>query len=72
MYLTVQVFSVSTGLGVSIQCLEACEDLHKYGFIHRDLKPANYACGLREKKHIVSEESSLPFKFLFVIVGLEL
>lgn len=48
-----RVFSVSTGLGVSIQCLEACEDLHKYGFIHRDLKPANYACGLREKKHII-------------------
>ncbi|VDM74165.1 unnamed protein product, partial [Strongylus vulgaris] len=47
------VFSVSTGLGASIQCLEACEDLHKYGFIHRDLKPANYAIGLGEKKRIV-------------------
>ncbi|VDO67070.1 unnamed protein product [Haemonchus placei] len=47
-----QHFSISTGLGASIQCLEACEDLHKYGFIHRDLKPANYACGLGEKKHV--------------------
>ncbi|XGW08772.1 hypothetical protein V3C99_011244 [Haemonchus contortus] len=46
-------FSISTGLGASIQCLEACEDLHKYGFIHRDLKPANYACGLGEKRHVV-------------------
>lgn len=35
-----------TGLGASIQCLEAVEDLHKHGFIHRDLKPANYATGL--------------------------
>lgn len=49
-----QVFSMSTGLGVGIQCLEACEDLHKYGFIHRDLKPANYACGLGDKKRVVS------------------
>ncbi|VDM66509.1 unnamed protein product [Strongylus vulgaris] len=48
-----RVFSVSTGLGASTQCLEACEDLHKYGFIHRDLKPANYACGLREKKRVI-------------------
>ncbi|KAK6744517.1 hypothetical protein RB195_011311 [Necator americanus] len=48
-----RVFSISTGLGASIQCLEACEDLHKYGFIHRDLKPANYACGLREKKRVI-------------------
>ncbi|KHJ87580.1 hypothetical protein OESDEN_12643 [Oesophagostomum dentatum] len=47
-----RVFTVSTGLGASTQCLEACEDLHKYGFIHRDLKPANYACGLREKKRV--------------------
>ncbi|CAJ0598537.1 unnamed protein product [Cylicocyclus nassatus] len=48
-----RVFSMSTGLGVGIQCLEACEDLHKYGFIHRDLKPANYACGLGDKKRII-------------------
>ncbi|KHJ97477.1 hypothetical protein OESDEN_02544 [Oesophagostomum dentatum] len=47
------VFSMSTGLGVGIQCLEACQDLHKFGFIHRDLKPANYACGLGEKRRIV-------------------
>lgn len=36
-----------------MQCLEACEDLHKHGFIHRDLKPANYACGLGEKRRVV-------------------
>ncbi|CAG9530109.1 unnamed protein product [Cercopithifilaria johnstoni] len=41
-----KVFSMHTGLGASIQCLEAVEDLHKHGFIHRDLKPANYATGL--------------------------
>nr|CDJ82858.1 Serine threonine protein kinase-related domain containing protein [Haemonchus contortus] len=45
-----KVFSISTGLGAGIQCLEACEDLHKYGFIHRDLKPANYAIGLADKR----------------------
>lgn len=42
-------------MGAGIQCLEACEDLHKYGFIHRDLKPANYACGLGDKKRVVSQ-----------------
>ncbi|EYC01898.1 hypothetical protein Y032_0103g3525 [Ancylostoma ceylanicum] len=40
-------------MGAGIQCLEACEDLHKYGFIHRDLKPANYACGLGDKKRVI-------------------
>ncbi|OZC07050.1 hypothetical protein X798_05942 [Onchocerca flexuosa] len=45
-YFIYKVFSIHTGLGASIQCLEAVEDLHKYGFIHRDLKPANYAIGL--------------------------
>lgn len=48
-----KVFSIPTGLGASLQCLEACEDLHKQGFIHRDLKPANYACGLNDKKRVV-------------------
>ncbi|CAD6187685.1 unnamed protein product [Caenorhabditis auriculariae] len=47
-----KVFSPPTGLSVAQQCLEACEDLHKYGFIHRDLKPANYACGIKDK-HII-------------------
>ncbi|VDM64320.1 unnamed protein product [Angiostrongylus costaricensis] len=47
-----RVFSISTGLGASIQHLEACEDLHKYGFIYRDFKPANYASGLKEKERI--------------------
>ncbi|VDM52879.1 unnamed protein product [Angiostrongylus costaricensis] len=53
MSLPTRMFSLSTAMGASIQCLEACEDLHKYGFIHRDLKPANYACGLGEKRRIV-------------------
>ncbi|CAJ0944850.1 unnamed protein product, partial [Mesorhabditis belari] len=47
------VFSLSTGLGVGMQCLEAVEDLHKHAFIHRDLKPANYACGLDKQMHTV-------------------
>uniref|UniRef100_A0A7E4UUG2 Protein kinase domain-containing protein n=1 Tax=Panagrellus redivivus TaxID=6233 RepID=A0A7E4UUG2_PANRE len=44
-----KVFSVGTGIGSAMQCLEAVEDLHKYGFIHRDLKPANYAIGTADK-----------------------
>ncbi|CAI2323459.1 unnamed protein product [Caenorhabditis sp. 36 PRJEB53466] len=48
-----KVFTLPTGLSVSQQCLEACEDLHKYGFIHRDLKPANYACGIGSRKHSI-------------------
>ncbi|ETN72214.1 hypothetical protein NECAME_18967, partial [Necator americanus] len=48
-----KVFSPSTGMGVGIQCLEAYEDLHKYGFIHRDLKPANYACGLGKRQRVI-------------------
>ncbi|KAI6172545.1 Protein kinase domain-containing protein [Aphelenchoides besseyi] len=49
-----RVFSIDTGIGVLIQCLEAVEDLHKHGFIHRDIKPANYACGINYKRHIAS------------------
>ncbi|KAF1770843.1 hypothetical protein GCK72_002667 [Caenorhabditis remanei] len=48
-----KVFSFATGLGVASQCLEAVEELHKFGFIHRDLKPQNYACGLDDKKHLI-------------------
>ncbi|UMM31884.1 hypothetical protein L5515_005907 [Caenorhabditis briggsae] len=48
-----KAFSAPTGLSVSQQCLEACQDLHKYGFIHRDLKPANYACGADKKAHTI-------------------
>ncbi|KAH7723222.1 Serine/threonine-protein kinase K06H7.1 [Aphelenchoides avenae] len=33
-----RIFSMGTGIGVAIQCLEACEDLHAHDFIHRDLK----------------------------------
>ncbi|CAD5234057.1 unnamed protein product [Bursaphelenchus xylophilus] len=48
-----KVFSLATGLGAGLQCLEAVEDLHKHGFIHRDLKPANYARGLGIQRRIV-------------------
>ncbi|VDL70345.1 unnamed protein product [Nippostrongylus brasiliensis] len=48
-----KLFSIATGLGAGIQCLEACQDLHKFGFIHRDIKPANYACGLGEKRRVI-------------------
>ncbi|VDO44054.1 unnamed protein product [Haemonchus placei] len=54
-----KVFSISTAMGVGIQCLEACEDLHKHGFIHRDLKPANYACGLGDKQRVVCPSECL-------------
>uniref|UniRef100_A0A0M3IJ66 Protein kinase domain-containing protein n=1 Tax=Ascaris lumbricoides TaxID=6252 RepID=A0A0M3IJ66_ASCLU len=30
-----KVFTMATGIGASMQCLEAVEDLHKHGFIHR-------------------------------------
>ncbi|CCD63656.1 Protein kinase domain-containing protein [Caenorhabditis elegans] len=48
-----KAFTCPTGLSVSQQCLEACEDLHKHGFIHRDLKPANFACGADDKQHTI-------------------
>ncbi|KHN87260.1 Tau-tubulin kinase 2 [Toxocara canis] len=48
-----KVFTISTGIGASMQCLEAVEDLHKHGFIHRDLKPANYAVGLGDQIRVV-------------------
>uniref|UniRef100_A0A0M3HJR6 Protein kinase domain-containing protein n=1 Tax=Ascaris lumbricoides TaxID=6252 RepID=A0A0M3HJR6_ASCLU len=48
-----KVFTMATGIGASMQCLEAVEDLHKHGFIHRDLKPANYAIGLGEQIRVV-------------------
>uniref|UniRef100_A0A1I7YNB5 Protein kinase domain-containing protein n=1 Tax=Steinernema glaseri TaxID=37863 RepID=A0A1I7YNB5_9BILA len=48
-----KVFSLGTGIGASMQCLEAVEDLHKHGFIHRDLKPANFASGLGAQKRTV-------------------
>jgi serine/threonine protein kinase len=41
----IQHFTVSCGLDVARQCLEACEQLHGIGFVHRDIKPANFASG---------------------------
>ncbi|KAH7695116.1 Protein C27D8.1 [Aphelenchoides avenae] len=48
-----KVFSMATGLAASLQCLEALEDLHKFGIVHRDIKPANYAVGLHEKARTI-------------------
>lgn len=57
-----KVFSIGTALAVSIQCLEAVEDLHTHGYIHRDLKPANYACGLGDKTRVVGSLLSLIYE----------
>lgn len=48
-----RAFSLATGLGVSIQCLEAISQLHEIGFIHRDIKPANFACGRPPDTHLI-------------------
>jgi len=48
-----KVFTIGTGFGTGMQCLEAIEDLTKCGFIHRDIKPANYACGLNLKQRVI-------------------
>uniref|UniRef100_A0A915PWZ1 Protein kinase domain-containing protein n=1 Tax=Setaria digitata TaxID=48799 RepID=A0A915PWZ1_9BILA len=47
------IFSLATSLGVSIQCLEGIEQLHKVGFIHRDIKPGNFAIGLPPNMHVI-------------------
>uniref|UniRef100_A0A9J2PDW4 Protein kinase domain-containing protein n=1 Tax=Ascaris lumbricoides TaxID=6252 RepID=A0A9J2PDW4_ASCLU len=47
------VFSIRTGFGVAIQCLECIQELHKVGFIHRDIKPGNFAIGLPPKTHVI-------------------
>lgn len=41
-------FSVGTAIGVSIQSLEALDDLHSIGYLHRDVKPGNYTIGRAE------------------------
>uniref|UniRef100_A0AC34R7X5 Protein kinase domain-containing protein n=1 Tax=Panagrolaimus sp. JU765 TaxID=591449 RepID=A0AC34R7X5_9BILA len=48
-----KTFSLGTAIGSSIQCLEAVQSMHKYGYIHRDLKPANYACGLGKQIRVI-------------------
>uniref|UniRef100_A0A183FNF0 Protein kinase domain-containing protein n=1 Tax=Heligmosomoides polygyrus TaxID=6339 RepID=A0A183FNF0_HELPZ len=47
------MFSLSTALRVSQQCLDACRDLHVAGYIHRDVKPANFAVGRNSKRQII-------------------
>ncbi|WKY06904.1 hypothetical protein Q1695_006802 [Nippostrongylus brasiliensis] len=47
------VFSMSTGLKASQQCLMACRELHSIGYIHRDVKPANYAIGLNQNRKMI-------------------
>uniref|UniRef100_A0A1I8AF57 Protein kinase domain-containing protein n=1 Tax=Steinernema glaseri TaxID=37863 RepID=A0A1I8AF57_9BILA len=39
-------FSLHTGLRVSMQMLNAIEELHTCGFISRDVKPSNFVVGL--------------------------
>uniref|UniRef100_A0A0K0FXS8 Protein kinase domain-containing protein n=1 Tax=Strongyloides venezuelensis TaxID=75913 RepID=A0A0K0FXS8_STRVS len=48
-----KIFSDSTNFKVSINCLEALEDLHKINYIHRDIKPANFAIGREQKSEII-------------------
>nr|CDJ81929.1 Serine threonine protein kinase-related domain containing protein [Haemonchus contortus] len=40
--------SLGPAIGVSIQCLEAIEELHWAGFLHRDVKPGNFVIGRPE------------------------
>jgi len=47
-----QHFSMGTALGVSIQALEAIEDLHTIGYLHRDVKPGNYTIGRAENHEL--------------------
>ncbi|KAK5971314.1 Tau-tubulin kinase 2 [Trichostrongylus colubriformis] len=47
------VFSLATGLSVSLQCLDACRELHQIGYIHRDVKPSNFAIGRNHKRRII-------------------
>lgn len=39
---------MGTAIGVSIQSLEALDDLHGIGYLHRDVKPGNYTIGRAE------------------------
>uniref|UniRef100_A0A0N4ZY13 non-specific serine/threonine protein kinase n=1 Tax=Parastrongyloides trichosuri TaxID=131310 RepID=A0A0N4ZY13_PARTI len=43
-----QHLSMGSAIGVSIQALEALEDLHGIGYLHRDVKPGNYTVGRPE------------------------
>ncbi|CAJ0948292.1 unnamed protein product, partial [Mesorhabditis belari] len=45
-----QHLSLGPAISVSIQCLEALEDLHMVGYLHRDVKPGNFCVGRAELK----------------------
>ncbi|CAJ0937434.1 unnamed protein product, partial [Mesorhabditis belari] len=45
--------SHGTTLRLSLQGVQALEDLHKTGFVHRDVKPCNFAIGIKNKKILV-------------------
>ncbi|VDN01337.1 unnamed protein product [Thelazia callipaeda] len=45
-------FSLGTAISVSIQCLEALQELHSIGYLHRDVKPGNYTTGRAEMNEL--------------------
>ncbi|CAJ0568383.1 unnamed protein product, partial [Mesorhabditis spiculigera] len=47
-----QHLSPGVAISVSIQCLEALEDLHVAGYLHRDIKPGNFCVGRAETNEL--------------------
>ena len=45
------VFSVKTGLMLSIEMIRRLKTLHDNNFIHRDVKPDNFAIGVKKNKN---------------------